>query len=134
MTTNPSKPANDASMRRGAHETFRTTCNGCSNGCKLIVWREDTGVEVAGNHCRKGIVVGKEAFLSQEQRPFRGKIKLTKRWLRLSVVTEAPLPREAAEALKKELAEVVIDPPITKGSVVYTSTTGIRLFAVRDIS
>lgn len=134
MTTHPQQPGSDASSQTSADRSYRTTCHGCSNGCQLMVWREDTGVEVAGNHCRKGIVVGTEAFLAQETRPFRGKIKLKKRWLRLSVVTEAPLTREAAVALKKELAEVEIDPPVAKGSVVYTSSTGIRLLAVRDIS
>ncbi len=100
-----------------SHQKKIVPCKGCINDCTLVIVEDEYGVQVFGNHCRKGDAVGKEAYEKERADIFTGKVKVKGKWLPVRVRSSGPVDPGHHEKLRAHLATLQVEPPLEKGEI-----------------
>ena len=111
------------------------TCIGCPMGCAMLVKLENGEISVQGNACPRG-----EKYAKNEITCPKRMVTSTVRLLggeicRLSVKTEAEVPKDMVMACMEAIRRVEIAAPVKIGCVVIENCagTGVNVVATRSV-
>lgn len=110
----------------------KINCHGCSNGCRLIVLEDEYGVQVFGNHCRKGEIIGKESYRDRMPAVFCGRVRVRGRLRRRRVCTSAPVEADRHSELRALIKSMEIDPETTPGQILAADILGLGVDLLCD--
>lgn len=104
-------------------------CRGCINDCTLVITKNEHGVQVFGNHCRKGELIGKEAYRDAAGTFFRGYLRVKGKLLPVRVHSSAPLDPSLHKKIRTWLRAHPAPDSLEPGAVIAANIfgTGIDL-------
>ncbi|MBN2049604.1 MAG: DUF1667 domain-containing protein [Spirochaetales bacterium] len=115
-------------------------CISCPIGCRLQAsWTDETDITIEGNQCPRGEIYGREEVLAPKRvvtatcmtagSPMGTEVR------RVSVKTDAPLPKEHIDSLLDTLYSMKIPLPVETGQVLLANIggTGVNLVATRSM-
>lgn len=115
-----------------AEDKFVVPCKGCVNDCTLVIVKDEHGVQVFGNHCRKGDAIGKEKYRDAVPVPVRARVKLQGRLFGLRVRTSAALDAQQAEEVRQYIKTLTIQPPVQEQAVLIENIAGTGVDLLSD--
>lgn len=110
-------------------------CIRCPLGCRLKVSVEDSGVQVTGNRCPKGLIYAKEE-VTAPQRILTSSVKVLGGEIPLvSVKTSGPLPKHLILEAQDLLRHLQVEAPVGLGQTVVPNlfAQGVDVVATRTV-
>lgn len=110
-------------------------CIVCPNSCKLTVRETDQGIEVFGAGCKRGNEHGINEY-TNPKRMLTTTVAVTGGvYPRLSVVSDAEIPREKMEECLDYLYRIQLTAPVTLRDVIAADIcgTGVNILASRSM-
>ena len=118
-------------MSKDPPETSLSFLQGCVNDCTLVIVKDELGVQVFGNHCRKD-AIGKEKYRDAVPVPVRARVKLQGRLFGLRVRTSSALDAQQAEEVRQYTKTLTIHPPVQEQAVLIENIAGTGVDLLSD--
>jgi CxxC motif-containing protein len=112
-------------------------CISCPIGCRLTLYTdENEELVVKGNRCPRGKEYAREEYFAPKRIVTATARTASSTFPRVPVRTDAPLPKEHIDALLKDVYELEVPVPISRGQVIFEDYhgTGVNLTASMSIT
>ena len=116
-------------------DTKTLTCIGCPLGCTLTAVPTETGFDISGYTCKRGLEYAKKE-LTCPQRTVTSTVRVTGGMAKVtSVRTATDVPKDAIFAVMEAINAIVAPAPIAIGDVLCSDIagTGVALTATKAV-
>ena len=111
------------------------TCIGCPLGCTLTAAPAETGYEISGYTCKRGLEYAKKE-LTRPERTVTSTVRVSGGMAKVtSVRTAGDVPKDAIFAVMEAINALVIPAPVAIGDVLCENIadTGVALVATKAV-
>ena len=111
------------------------TCIGCPLGCTLTAEMGETGWEVSGYTCKRGLDYAKKE-LTRPERTVTSTVRVSGGQAKVvSVRTATDIPKDAIFAVMEAVNRIIVPAPIAIGDVILEDIagTGLSLVATKAV-
>lgn len=111
------------------------TCIVCPNSCLIEAEETADGILVSGNQCKRGEIFAVNEYTCP-MRMFTSTVRMEGGTVpRLSVISDAEIPKSELKKCQEELMRIVIHAPVKCGEIIVNDIcgTGVNIVASRTL-
>ena len=112
------------------------TCIVCPIGCKILVKKDGSNVEILdGNRCKRGVEYARSEALDPRRMLTSSVLVKGGIWPLVSVKSSKPIPKEKVFSVLEQIKKINIKAPVTSGQIVLKNVaqTGIDIIATKAV-